>query len=94
LVEVSFSGTFVAVGIKMMARLALGIFFERCERNEVIPQSAVSELLIPPESKLFNHSMVTVQREKSLPFLPRVKWENYSCVPSPSSFLTALWGTG
>lgn len=68
------------------------LFFKRWQRNERIPQSTISGLLILPESKLFNCKMVMVQRENHYYSHHWSKWENYFCVLYPSPYLAALLG--
>lgn len=66
------------------------LFFKRWERNERIPQSTISELLILLENKLFNCMMIMVQRENHYYSHHWSKCENHSCVLYPSPYLAAL----
>lgn len=77
-----------------MPIIALGsfLFLKSCERNERNPQSSISELLILPESKLFNCKMVMIQRENHYDSHHWSKWGNYSGVLYPHPFLGALLG--
>ena len=82
MVEASSSGMFCCSWYKNNANNCIWrfLFSKRWEKNERIPQSAISELSILPESKPFNCKVVLVQRENHYHSHHWSKYENYSCV--------------